>query len=441
MALQDILEVIIGMIFVWFLISLLGLTIQEWIANLLKFRSTNLENTIRRMLDDPEFAGKADNFIVGILDWLRVKFKRPILITPLGLTDEFYKHPIIRNLSLPKSKPAYIPTEQFSSVLFDMILAAGSDESLLRHATAQARKEFDAMARGTDRDAAVEIYKNLLELAKQAAQNKMDKQKTDQFGELAGVLADSQPKLRQAIETLKVVASPQTQSSLDETMRRLKYGAMVLGAQNPKIKKTLEHLVGSVESFTTTSEQALSLARKNLEDWFNNTMDRLSGIYKRQSQKIGFVIGIFLAIFINVDSIAISEMLWREPTLRQQLALAAQAQVDAGQPQTTSISDLQLQLQNLQLPVGWTVEATYSCVLVPLNSSQIFGLEYKGGMCLRPAVVSNTTNWYKWLMGTLLTALAVTQGAPFWFDLLGKIVNIRSAGVKPKISEPDNKSK
>jgi hypothetical protein len=41
----------------------------------------------------------------------------------------------------------------------------------------------------------------------------------------------------------------------------------------------------------------------------------------------------------------------------------------------------------------------------------------------------------------LLTALAVTQGAPFWFDLLGKIVNIRSAGVKPKISEPDNKSK
>ena len=439
MALQGILEVIIGIIFVWFLASLLSLTIQEWISNLFKWRSSGLENTLRRMLDDPEFVGKANNFASHALDWLKAKLNRPIIQAPVGLTDEFYKHPIIRNLSLPKAKPSYIPTSGFSSVLLDIILTAGSDNSLLRLASAQARKEFDSMARGTDRDAAFEIYRNLLELTKQAAQSNMGEQEIAQFEELASVLSDGQPKLRPAIETLKLVALPQTQTSLDETMRRLQYGAKVLGAQNAKIRRTMDHLIGGVKSFTTNSDQAIALARKNLEDWFDDSMDRLSGVYKRQSQKLGFVIGLFLVIFINIDTIAIGEMLWREPILRQQLASAAQNQVESGQPQTPDISNLQQQLQALQLPVGWVAEATYSCSLAPVNTNQIFGWEYSGGKCLRPTVVSNSTNWYKWLAGLLLTAVAMTQGAPFWFDLLSKFVNIRSTGTKPEDLESKNK--
>jgi len=35
------------------------------------------------------------------------------------------------------------------------------------------------------------------------------------------------------------------------------------------------------------------------------------------------------------------------------------------------------------------------------------------------------------LLGWLLTAMAVTLGAPFWFDLLGKLVKIRGAGSNP----------
>ena len=35
-------------------------------------------------------------------------------------------------------------------------------------------------------------------------------------------------------------------------------------------------------------------------------------------------------------------------------------------------------------------------------------------------------------MGWLMTAFAVTLGAPFWFDLLGKIVALRAAGNPPK---------
>jgi hypothetical protein len=35
-------------------------------------------------------------------------------------------------------------------------------------------------------------------------------------------------------------------------------------------------------------------------------------------------------------------------------------------------------------------------------------------------------------LGVLICGLATMQGAPFWFDLLGKLVNIRNAGPVPK---------
>jgi hypothetical protein len=36
------------------------------------------------------------------------------------------------------------------------------------------------------------------------------------------------------------------------------------------------------------------------------------------------------------------------------------------------------------------------------------------------------------IFGILLTAVMVLQGAPFWFDILRKIVNVRSSGAKPE---------
>jgi hypothetical protein len=40
--------------------------------------------------------------------------------------------------------------------------------------------------------------------------------------------------------------------------------------------------------------------------------------------------------------------------------------------------------------------------------------------------------------GWVLTAFAVSPGAPFWFDLLGKVSNLRGAGIKPERADADN---
>ena len=36
------------------------------------------------------------------------------------------------------------------------------------------------------------------------------------------------------------------------------------------------------------------------------------------------------------------------------------------------------------------------------------------------------------ILGWLITALAVSLGAPFWFDLLNRLVKLRGTGTKPK---------
>jgi hypothetical protein len=44
----------------------------------------------------------------------------------------------------------------------------------------------------------------------------------------------------------------------------------------------------------------------------------------------------------------------------------------------------------------------------------------------------------EWLLkigGLLVTMIALSQGAPFWFDLLQKLVNLRLAGSSPAESK------
>jgi hypothetical protein len=56
---------------------------------------------------------------------------------------------------------------------------------------------------------------------------------------------------------------------------------------------------------------------------------------------------------------------------------------------------------------------------------------------------NGNTEWQLWfikLAGLLLTGLAISQGAPFWFDILNKFMVIRST-VKPREKSHEEKSK
>lgn len=161
------------------------------------------------------------------------------------------------------------------------------------------------------------------------------------------------------------------------------------------------------------SENDLTRARLNIESWFNDAMDRASGWYKRMVHTIVLCLAIGVTILFNADTFAIANGLGRNPVLLASVAVAAQTAAKqplptAGQPAETRVVDFQSALRALQLPLGWS----------------------RGPGDPR-AVPTDFWGWVGKLLGLLFTAVAVSLGAPFWFDFLGKLVNLRAAGPRP----------
>ncbi len=129
--------------------------------------------------------------------------------------------------------------------------------------------------------------------------------------------------------------------------------------------------------------------------WFDNAMERISGAYKRRSQLIAVLITMLLAILLNIDSIHLFRTLWQHP------ALAAHVGTIPASLDMRTIDAL------WTLPIGW--------------------------QSFPPAVDSNLLLKFA---GWSLTASSALFGAPFWFDLLQKLVQVRGTGDKPREHRP-----
>jgi hypothetical protein len=162
-------------------------------------------------------------------------------------------------------------------------------------------------------------------------------------------------------------------------------------------------------------------AQASIESWFDSSMDRVSGWYKHRTQRILIVTGIVVAIVANVDTIRVAHALYNDPGQRQ-LAIAMAGSLTkepppgtstaAGAPQTVRSDSLSTEmlhrLDGLKLPIGWPDPA--------------FPKE-----------------WYMRILGWLITGFAISFGAPFWFDLLNRMMVIRST-VKPHEKSPEESS-
>ena len=154
-----------------------------------------------------------------------------------------------------------------------------------------------------------------------------------------------------------------------------------------------------------TAGGSLERARQNVEAWFDSGMDRVSGWYKRETQLILFVIAAVITVTVNANSLVIAEQLYRNGDTRRDVVAAAVARASAplDAQRDSALTSAVNEIANLELPLGWPIE---------VKSSTRF---------TRPLGMA---------AGWLLTAFAITLGAPFWFDVLNKIMVIR-ATVKP----------
>jgi hypothetical protein len=166
----------------------------------------------------------------------------------------------------------------------------------------------------------------------------------------------------------------------------------------------------------------LTKAQKNIETWFDDSMDRASGWYKRQAALITVIIAVFLTVLANADTINIVRTLWKNPSERA--LIVQQAQNRAGQDLQPSVKAI---YENKDNPLQPTAIRR-----VTPDEMDALGdvLGWK-----RDAPRLSQLGWLQHLFGWFLTAVAVSLGAPFWFDVLNKLINIRNAGKKPAKSD------
>ena len=181
-----------------------------------------------------------------------------------------------------------------------------------------------------------------------------------------------------------------------------------------------EDLRNVLNQLLQESEGKIDQFKANVENWYNNIMDRASGWYKRYTQRILVLVGFLIAITFNADTIAIYGRLEKDPEALQQIV--DMAYTFAGNNEQPAIidrdPDFELALKNVQELINQELAS----VKTPL------GL---GWTNVKLSEIS-PTDWLIKILGWTVTALSVSLGAPFWFDLLRSFVNLRSSGNKPK---------
>lgn len=541
---SEILDIIIGLIFVYLLLSLVCSAINEYIASLLNKRGKVLFEGLESLLKD---SGVAEQF-----------YKHPLVESVLGekkLADRYMareeyirKHwwPAFRWLYRlvswirPRDNElrhfrlaSYLPARTFALALVE---AAGYHDPATRRAGAAANAGQDGGNLGQGDP-------NAGQGGGQGGGNAVpDNANAGQAGGPGGGNTQHPwtPLTRQGggptPEFERVLQTLMKDSAIDVTeFASLEVAGRLAASGLPDAMKT------RLSTFFNDKEYELQKLHDSVEVWFNNKMDRVSGTYKRHVQAMLFAVGLVLSVAVNADTIDLWRRLSTDKKLRDGLAQqavgtfdsirAAQARdtartdttatdsaatgtppVHASSTITTAAADsgnaathavttdtpkagatttdtagnsaprpdksrggllggqmrhhapeqeharlvldsAMAALDQTQLRLGWSRrDAQLLGVLVhrtPRERARADTVPAKGG---RPARIVPRPlpewrvewwpfNWYRttfWpkLIGLLITAFALSLGAPFWFDMLNKVINIRSAG-----RAPDERSK
>jgi hypothetical protein len=197
--------------------------------------------------------------------------------------------------------------------------------------------------------------------------------------------------------------------------------AVVQHLPNEELKTALVTLIDEAQG-------DIEKARRNIEAWYEAMMDRVSGWYKRRTAAIALGLGIAIAAALNADTISIANALARDNALRAAVVNAAEQDFESrnaaapAAPSGTEADRLRTAYSNvasLGLPIGWSRQAPAA--------------DPRG-------IPGTADDWILKLLGILLTGFAVSQGAPFWFDLLNKFMVVRST-VKPAEKSQEQPSK
>ena len=461
MNLPLIFDIALGLAFIYLILSLLASEIQELLATLLQWRAEHLKKSIEILI-----TGESDDSKEGI------KFTEELYNTPLlkalnqeakGPVAKFFRAISQRigesyrwitrtrnTFGSQKSGPSYIPSSTFATVLLEDL-----NIKEMTH-----RKSCDVFQQSVDdKIERVRIFLELLrgqkdepllagefedlryrlntlntdfsnrQLTFSVAMDRLISQ-VSQFLEVTQTVLVEDEGYRLAIQhQLPYLQQAIAERPLEPTIADVVQSTI---EDNPLIPLQLRRNLISLaqEAQTQATELASEIVQfeRSLANWFDRAMDRSSGVYKRNSKGIAFVLGFIIAIASNTDTLYVLTRLSQDSILRSSIVAAADQLVveqdlnaiessiaenseDGESATTAQLAEVkeavQKSLDDLPLPLGWTPQI--------VKDQQDQASDWQFPILRR-------------IIGWLVTGLALSMGASFWYNLLGRIIRVRNTG-------------
>lgn len=367
------LDVAIGLTFIYFILSLLASEIQELIAALFQWRAKHLKQSIYLLLGG---SGKMSDAEKNIS--LQPNDSQPDLKTLL-------------NQCINDKQKAYVLTNN----LYENSIIASLSNSSLGLLSPKNNYGPSYISSESFAIALIEVLRKII---------------TNQNGSLDEIKNFLNPSLSQAMEAAN---QPQPISVNENTLlpQRLKNALYELAIQ-VKIKP---------ESAKANGSEIYKFQEK-IKNWFDRSQNRNSGTYKRQTKVSILIVGFITALVANANIFKIFDSLYHQQTVRDAITQAAVKAVNkcTSKPQVIDSDCINEIKSPDQLPIGW-------------NFSE-HSTDSTDKSVRKPKQPKPTWLYLIDLLGYILSGLAITMGAPFWFDLLNKFVNVRNAGPRPPSS-------
>ena len=504
MSLPAIVDVAIGLIFIYLILSLLASEIQEFITTIFQWRSKHLRESIEILLNG------------GIPDKnLNSSQVKKEILKAKKLVNKIYQHPLINSLnydnekSLPNSfaryirsfnrvfnqsqstsseeieyktkegkqtfgnktsAPSYIPSETFANTMVETLQVnkivrelqedrienfkidfIGNIEYIWNYISIdttigeedkfdlEKSKLIDFIEKIADNlkngnltwTIATKQIVNQLEQFQDIAQNILPecKGKRNFIREIKllrqniyidkdrGIwLGSYQTGVAKIIKAFKEIKDPRKDPNnpIYQKIKELKIegeqnSEKILDLMPDSLIDVLVALADCTEAKIDDVEEELNQFKKAIEQWFERGMDRAAGVYKRNAKGVAFLIGLLIAIATNADIFHIASRLSKDSVVREVIVRQANQVQDSD-----DFQKLDRALENISLPIGWS----------ELNIKQQQEQREKW------QVFHGKLGKIKQILGWGVSGIAIAMGAPFWFDIMSRIIKVRNTGKK-----------
>jgi hypothetical protein len=169
-------------------------------------------------------------------------------------------------------------------------------------------------------------------------------------------------------------------------------------------------------------------------------MERTSDWYKRRVQLWTFFSSIVFCTILNIDTLKIAQYLWQNPEARAAYIKAADNLVWQTSPGSVVLDSLKKELSSGDSLQIARAKQQLDSLTTRIRAQLAQGTTIPMGWETEEVPNDNACCGYllRKLAGLIISIGAVSAGAPFWFDMLKNVMNIRSALKKTVVDENGN---